>query len=542
MQTSFSEEQLRDPDTRESEGIIRKCVHCGFCTATCPTYVLLGDELDSPRGRIYLMKEMLEEEKPPTAEVVKHIDRCLSCLACMTTCPSGVNYMHLVDHARAYIARTYRRPFADRLMRATLATVLPRPRLARLAFSAGSLARPLSPVLRKLGQMGGAATAKRVDAMLELLPRAVPKRSRIDRPQVLAAEGVRRARVALLTGCVQPVVAPHLNEATVRLLRRHGVEVVIARGQGCCGALTHHMGKTESAHAYAKATIDAWTREMEGEGLDAIVINTSGCGTTVKDYGFMFREDPAYAAKAARVSSLARDVSEFLEEIGLRPPVRDLDLTVAYHSACSLQHAQRVTLAPKQLLSQAGFTVKDVPESHLCCGSAGTYKSFAAGDRRAVAGTQGPQHQAHDARHRRRRQYRLHHPDRVRDRPAGRAHGRAPRLGDGRGRCHRLWRQGAPNHRKPERQRSNISLQPSRPAATVRVPVRRAEGACNGASLRLLLRAVKQSEPGYGEAVQGAKGNRRAGDARVQARRARNPRRNGREPETGDRHRFERGR
>ena len=373
MQTSFSAQQLRDPEMRDSEKIIRTCVHCGFCTATCPTYTLLGDELDSPRGRIYLMKQMLEGGKPATAEIVKHIDRCLSCLACMTTCPSGVHYMHLVDHGRAYIEATYRRPPLDRAIRALLGAVLPRPGVTRLAFRAGSLARPLAPVLRRLGRLGGATTARRVDAMLDLLPRSVPAPSPVDRPQVLPAEGPRRARVTMLTGCVQQVIAPHLNEATARLLRRHGVEVVIAAGQGCCGALTHHLGKTESGQTYAKANIDAWTRELDGAGLDAVVINASGCGTSVKDYGFIFREDPAYAEKAARISALTRDITEFMEEIGLQPPVRDLDLTVAYHSACSLQHGQRVTLAPKKLLTAAGFTVKDVPESHLCCGSAGTY-------------------------------------------------------------------------------------------------------------------------------------------------------------------------
>ena len=362
MQTNFTERQLRDPHNRESEKVLRTCVHCGFCTATCPTYVLLGDELDSPRGRIYLMKQMLEEGKAPTPEVVKHIDRCLSCLSCMTTCPSGVNYMHLVDHGRAYIERHYRRPLPDRLLRQLLAWVLPYPRVFRLALLGAALARPLA----------GVAPAK-LKPLLEMAPRSVPAASGSGRPQVFPPEGARRARVALLTGCAQQVLAPQINEATVRLLTRHGAEVVVAEGMGCCGALTHHLGMEESGLAFAKANIDAWTRELEADGLDAVLINASGCGTTVKDYGFMLRADPAYAEKAARIAGLAKDVTEVMAGLGLRPAVHDADLVVAYHSACSMQHGQRITTAPKQLLTQAGFTVKDVPEGHLCCGSAGTY-------------------------------------------------------------------------------------------------------------------------------------------------------------------------
>ncbi len=362
MQTTFTAEQLRDPDTRESETILRKCVHCGFCTATCPTFVLLGDELDSPRGRIYLIKDMLENDRPATQRVVKHIDRCLSCLACMTTCPSGVNYMHLVDHARRHIEETYRRPLVDRALRSLLAKVLPSPELFRPALIGAWLVRPLAAVLP--GPLG---------AMLRLVPRHLPTPSPVDRPQVFLARGQRRARVALLSGCAQQVLAPEINEATIRLLTRHGVEVIVAPGVGCCGALAHHMGKEEPALRAARANIDAWTREIGHGGLDAVVINASGCGTTVKDYGFMLREDRAYAAKAACVAALAKDITEVMDGIGLMPAVRDVDLTVAYHSACSMQHGQRITAQPKRLLAAAGFTVKEVPEGHLCCGSAGTY-------------------------------------------------------------------------------------------------------------------------------------------------------------------------
>ena len=360
MQTSFSPEQLAHSDTRESEKILRACVHCGFCTATCPTYVLLGDELDSPRGRIYLIKDMLENDRPATETVVKHIDRCLSCLACMTTCPSGVNYMHLVDHARHHIERTYRRPWPDRLMRRVLGLVLPRPALFRLGLRASSLAKPLARVM-----------PRHVRVMLDLAPARVPAASRVDRPQVFPAEGVRTRRVALLTGCAQQVLAPAINEATIRLLTRHGCEVVVARGAGCCGALNHHLGQGGERHA--RANIRAWTREMDGAGLDAIVINASGCGTTVKDYGFMFRDDTALAEPARKVSALTRDITELMSDIGLHAPANATGHRVAYHSACSLQHGQQVSREPKQLLTAAGFAVVDVPEGHLCCGSAGTY-------------------------------------------------------------------------------------------------------------------------------------------------------------------------
>jgi glycolate oxidase iron-sulfur subunit len=366
MQTSFTEAQLADPDTRSSEKILRACVHCGFCTATCPTYMLLGDELDSPRGRIYLIKDMLENDRPADAETVKHIDRCLSCLSCMTTCPSGVNYMHLVDHARHYIARTYRRPWPERALRALLGLVLPRPALFRAALRAAVIARPLArlapPMLRP---------------MLALAPDRVPAASSVDRPQVFPAEGKRVRRVALLTGCAQQVLAPRINEATIRLLTRHGCEVVVAAGAGCCGALTHHLG--QDGHAFARANIMAWSREIDAGGLDAIVINASGCGTTVKYYGFMFRDDAALAEPARRISALTRDISELMAEIGLRAPAIPTGQRVAYHSACSLQHGQQVREPPKALLRAAGFTVLDVPEGHVCCGSAGTYNLLQPG-------------------------------------------------------------------------------------------------------------------------------------------------------------------
>jgi glycolate oxidase iron-sulfur subunit len=366
MQTSFSLTQLADPNIAEADKILRACVHCGFCTATCPTYVLLGDELDSPRGRIYLIKDMLERDRPATAEDTLHVDRCLSCLACMTTCPSGVHYMHLVDHARAHIEKTFRRPLADRLRRSFLARLMPFPNRFRLSLYAAMFGKPFAPLLSALG-------FRRLGAMLKLAPWLPPLGSKFPASGVVAAEGERKGRVALMSGCVDRVAAPRIRDATIRLLTRHGIEVVLAEGEACCGSLSHHMGREHEAFGFVKNNIDAWTREIEGEGIDAILITASGCGTTVKDYGYMLRLDPAYAGKAARVSALTRDISEYLTGLEMRPRVQSKTVRVAYHSACSMQHGQKITREPKALLAGAGFEVRDVPEGHLCCGSAGTY-------------------------------------------------------------------------------------------------------------------------------------------------------------------------
>jgi glycolate dehydrogenase iron-sulfur subunit len=364
MQTSFTLAQLADPDVAEADKILRACVHCGFCTATCPTYVLLGDELDSPRGRIYLIKDMLENDRPATGEVVKHIDRCLSCLACMTTCPSGVHYMHLVDHARAHVEETYSRPPGDRFLRAVLARVLPDRTLFRLSLRAGAAGRLFAPLFGALG-------LDRLAAMLRLVPSGLPPSPEEGR-HVIPAQGARRGRVALLQGCAQAVLAPSINAAAIRLLTRKGYEVVLA-GEGCCGSLVHHMGREEQALAQARAAIDLWARENETDGLDAILVTASGCGTTIKDYGYMLRSDPAYAGKAARVSALARDISEYLASLDLGAAARPGGLKVAYQAACSLQHGQKIVRQPKELLAKAGFAVRDIAEAHLCCGSAGTY-------------------------------------------------------------------------------------------------------------------------------------------------------------------------
>ncbi len=359
MQTTFTPEQLKDPATARSNEILRSCVHCGFCTATCPTYQVLGDELDSPRGRIYLIKDMLENERVPDEKTVKHIDRCLSCLACMTTCPSGVHYMHLVDHAREYIEERYKRPFTDRALRWILSKILPYPNRFRLALLGAKIGRPIAFLMPDA----------RLKAMLEMAPKTIPPVSRNDDPQTFPAQD-KKIRVALMTGCAQRALNTDINDATIRLLTRLGAEVVIAKGQGCCGALTHHMGKTDESHATAAKNIEAWSREMENGGLDAIVINTSGCGTTVKDYGHMFR-NTKLAEKAAKVAGIAKDVSEVLMKLDFDATVEPM--TVAYHAACSLQHGQQIKTYPKDLLRKAGFTVVEPADPHLCCGSAGTY-------------------------------------------------------------------------------------------------------------------------------------------------------------------------
>jgi glycolate oxidase iron-sulfur subunit len=365
MQTRFSETRLQDPGIAEANDILRKCVHCGFCTATCPTYVTLGDELDSPRGRIYLIKEMLESDKPATEATVRHLDRCLTCLSCTTTCPSGVDYMHLLDHGRRHIEETWQRPLTDRWLRALLKWLLPKPALFRLALVGAKLARPFAPLF-----------PGRLSAMLKMSSAPISSPSPVDQPGIHNADGKRQMRVAMLSGCAQQVVGGDINEATIRLLRRHGVEVVIAEGMGCCGALTQHMGDEAAAQKSARANIAAWLAVRENGGLDAIVVNASGCGTTVKDYGHLLKGDADWANKAAEISDLTVDISELMVKVGLQNvtlPAEAVTLGVAYHAACSLQHGQKVVSPPKDLLRQAGFTIRDVGEGHLCCGSAGTY-------------------------------------------------------------------------------------------------------------------------------------------------------------------------
>jgi glycolate oxidase iron-sulfur subunit len=373
MKTDFSLAQLANPDIAEADKILRACVHCGFCTATCPTYVLLGDELDSPRGRIYLIKEMLEKNRPPTREVVKHIDRCLSCLACMTTCPSGVNYMHLVDQARVRIEKEYTRPLSERLLRTALAWILPRPEWFRASMIVARFGRWLGVLLPTPEAVpANPGLVRRIKAMLALAPATLPPPGPAG-GSVFAARGKKRGRVALLQGCAQQVLGPRINQAAINVLTRHGVEVVLVKDEQCCGALSHHLGRDDDALARARANVTVWLTEAEQNGLDAILVTTSGCGTVIKDYGYMLRADRDFAAAAAKISAMTRDITEYVEGMSLQPAQQPSGIVVAYHSACSLQHGQKITQAPKELLSKSGFVVKDVPESHLCCGSAGTY-------------------------------------------------------------------------------------------------------------------------------------------------------------------------
>jgi glycolate oxidase iron-sulfur subunit len=360
MQTTFTLEQLEVPRIAEANTILRKCVHCGFCTATCPTYVLLGDELDSPRGRIYLIKNMLESGEPATAQTVKHLDRCLSCLSCMTTCPSGVHYMHLIDEARAHVEETYTRPLPERLLRNVLAYTMPRPALFRLSLIAAKIGSPLAPIAKSFGM-------NRITALLGLVPKVMPAPERFGAPGTYPATGEKKGRVALLMGCVQSVLDPGINAATLRLLNRLGYEVVVSGEEACCGSLTHHMGKEADALGRAKRSVDQWTKA----DVEAVIITASGCGTTIKDYGHMLRLDPQYAEKAEAISAKAKDVTEFL--LGENLPEAQNSLRLAYHSACSMQHGQKLKTEPQKLLRRAGFEVMEVPEGHLCCGSAGTY-------------------------------------------------------------------------------------------------------------------------------------------------------------------------
>lgn len=366
MQTNFTPQQLQDPTLAEADAILRRCVHCGLCTATCPTYVLLGDERDSPRGRIYAIKEMLETGTASRPEISTHIDRCLSCFSCMTTCPSGVDYMHLVEIAREHIEATSQRSFKDRALRTALAKIVPYPSRFKLAMKAAPLGRRLAGTLRRIG-------LHELAAMTELAPQQRAKSARFYGPGTATTTGARSGRVILLAGCAQQVLRPEINDATIRLLARGGVDVIVSAGAGCCGALTQHIGRQDDALAAAKRNVDAWSKEMAKGYVDAIVINASGCGTTVKDYGHMLAGDPEYAQRAKAISEITQDISEFVSGHDIGPPKRWTSLKVAYHAACSLQHGQRVTHQPKALLKKAGFSVLDIPDGHLCCGSAGVY-------------------------------------------------------------------------------------------------------------------------------------------------------------------------
>ena len=364
MQTNFTKKQLQDSNISSADGILRKCVHCGFCNATCPTYQIVGDELDGPRGRIYLIKDMLENDKPANEKIAKHIDRCLSCYACMTTCPSGVNYMHLVDHARNHIEKTFVRPFFDRFIRNLLSKILPSPTLFRMAGYSARLFYPFRFLF-----------PNKIKNMMKYMPNSFPI-SRQENKEIYSPVGKTYARVALLTGCVQRVISPQINDATIDILNRHGVEVIVPKKVDCCGSLNHHLGKEELAHKSFINNINSWFKWYEEKNLDAILVTTSGCGTTLKDYGYIFRDHPdkELRRKAKMVSSLAKDVTEYLgKNIKLNYVKKDKKFTIAYHSACSMQHGQKIHSQPMDLLKKTGNEIVEIPDGHLCCGSAGTY-------------------------------------------------------------------------------------------------------------------------------------------------------------------------
>ena len=365
MQTSFTDNQLKDKENSSSEKIIRKCVHCGMCNATCPTYLINGDELDGPRGRIYLIKDMLENNKPANAKVAKHIDRCLSCYACMTTCPSGVNYMHLIDHGRNHVEETFKRPLIERMLRSILSFVLPNAKIFRIVAHLSKPIKLISFILPSFFRNS-----------LKLMPLSLPNSKYKDKKNYLPEKGKPIARVALLTGCVQRVISPEINDATIRLLNRHQVEVIVLKEISCCGSLNHHLGKKELAHKSFVNNINFWHKEYLDNGLDAIISNTSGCGTTLKDYHHIFRNDKEMKKKAKKISELTMDITEFLDEsldLNFKEVENNRKFKIAYHSACSMQHGQKVHNQPINLIKKTGNEVLDIPEGHLCCGSAGTY-------------------------------------------------------------------------------------------------------------------------------------------------------------------------
>jgi len=363
MQTNFTQEQLKNKDNKSSEVIFKKCVHCGMCNATCPTFNLLGDELDGPRGRIYLIQDMLENEKKPTSNVVKHIDRCLSCYSCMTTCPAGVNYMHLIDHGRKYIEKNYERPFFDRIIRNFLSIILPDSKLFKLSIFLAKLVKPLNFLF-----------PLRIKSMIDLIPTSFPKKVLKTKEIYKTKNKKKIARVALLTGCVQKEISPQINESTIRILNRHGVEVIVPKKVRCCGSLNHHLGKNDDAHQDFINNINVWYDEYLKGNLDAILSNTSGCGTTMKDYGFIFRDNKKMKKKAKKISELTKDVSEYLSEnLNLKFKNKEKKFRIAYHSACSMQHGQKIHSQPINLLEKTKNEVLEIPEGHICCGSAGTY-------------------------------------------------------------------------------------------------------------------------------------------------------------------------
>ena len=361
MRTDIPDDLRAEASVRDAEAALRTCVHCGFCNATCPTYLLTGNELEGPRGRIYLMKSVLEGRVEPSTATLDHIDNCLGCLACETTCPSGVLYSRLLDDARPRLEKLRRRGLADRLQRGLLTRLLPHPRRFRCALRLARWTRPLAGLL-----------PRRFRHLAAMAPRRLPSPAALATAGVHAPRGPVRLRAALLTGCAQSVLGPAINDAAVRLLTRLGVEVVIPGEAGCCGALTWHMGERTRSQRWMANNIDVWSRLLD-EGVDAVVLTTSGCATAVREYGHIFAEDPDRAGAAERVAAATRDIAEVVADLGLGETAGVPPLRLAYHDACSLQHGLKVRDQPRRLLGEAGFQVLEIPEGHICCGSAGTY-------------------------------------------------------------------------------------------------------------------------------------------------------------------------
>ena len=378
MQTHFTVDQLADPKIREADDILRKCVHCGFCTATCPTFVITGDERDSPRGRIWMMRELLESPDSISADTGHHIDRCLGCLSCMTTCPSGVDYAHLVEIGREKLDELVPRPLGDRLLRRLLAATIPHAARFYALLWLARVGRPFAPFMP--AQMR-AALAKLPTRIPPLDPVGantqsyMPTQQNNNKSKLPASHKIRR--VALLAGCAQRALDPEINASTIRVLNRLGIEVVVRSEAHCCGALAHHIGETEAADKSVRQALRAWQDEIKNGGLDAIIVNASGCGTMVKDYGHLLKDDRELGHLAAQISAMTMDISQVLAEIGINsiiePAPEGGRPELAYHSACSLQHGQKIHDLPQQLLRSAGFTVTQPVNPHLCCGSAGIY-------------------------------------------------------------------------------------------------------------------------------------------------------------------------
>ena len=371
MQTHFTEAQLADPLIREGDAILRTCVHCGFCTATCPTFVMTGDERDSPRGRIWMLREVLERPESASKDTSYHIDRCLGCLSCTSTCPSGVDYAHLLDIGREKLDSLVPRQATDKLMRRMLAAIIPHAAKFQAMMRLANLGRPLSFIMPQM-----------MRAALQKLPRKMPGLdpvgSQTETFAVASSAGkVPVKRVILLAGCAQRALDPEINASTIRVLNRLGVEVIVRKEAHCCGALAHHIGETKQADTAMRAAIYAWHEEITAGAIDAIIVNASGCGTMIKDYGHLMRHDAAMAPLAAAISAKAKDVSELIADLDLasiiQPHVTSACGPLAYHSACSLQHGQKIHDLPLALLRQAGFDVVQPVNGHLCCGSAGVY-------------------------------------------------------------------------------------------------------------------------------------------------------------------------